>query len=48
MSILKTLFTHRVTFRFLVVLCGSIGLTAIVLDVSTLESLVCSILTCVD
>lgn len=48
MSILKTLFTHRVTFRFLVVLGGALGLTAIAGDVSTLESLVCSILTCVD
>lgn len=47
LAILKTLATHRVTYRFLLVLAGAIGLTSGSEHIGELETLLCSLLTCV-
>lgn len=47
LAILKTLATHRVTYRFLIVLAGAAGLTLSASDIGGLETLVCTLLTCV-
>ena len=47
-AILKTLATHRITYRFLFVLLGSIGLTSGVQHIGQLEVLLCSVLACTD
>lgn len=39
---------HRVTYRFLLVLTAALGFASLDTDLSTLESTVCSVLTCVD
>ena len=46
--LLLNLLRHRVTYRFLMVLCAALGYAAINGDLSSLESTVCSLLTCVD
>jgi hypothetical protein len=46
--LLLTLLRHRVTYRFLVVLCAALGYASLTGDLSSLESTVCSILTCSD
>ncbi|AFK13487.1 hypothetical protein [Yersinia phage YpP-G] len=45
--VLKTLATHRATYKFLVVLAGTIGITSGSEHIGELETLLCSILTCV-
>ena len=45
-AIIKTLATHRVTYRFLVVLLGSLGVTSGVQHIGQLEALLCLVLTC--
>ncbi|UUB18480.1 hypothetical protein [Salmonella phage vB_SalS_PC192] len=47
LSVLKTLATHRTTYKFLVVLAAAIGITSSVEHISELETLLCSLLTCV-
>lgn len=47
LSVLKTLATHRVTYKFLVVLAASIGLASSAEHIGELETLLCSLLTCV-
>nr|ABR22988.1 hypothetical protein [Escherichia phage T7] len=46
--LLLNLLRHRVTYRFLVVLCVALGYASLIGDLSSLESVVCSILTCTD
>ena len=46
--LLLTLLRHRVTYRFLMVLCTALGYAAFSGDLSSLESTVCSLLTCTD
>lgn len=48
LRLLLTLMRHRVTYRFLLVLAGAIGLTAVSGDINQLETLVCTVLTCDD
>ncbi|QDH48967.1 hypothetical protein vBEcoD226_1 [Escherichia phage vB_Eco_D226] len=47
LSVLKTLATHRVTYKFLAVLAASIGLASSVEHIGELETLLCSLLACV-
>lgn len=47
LKILKTLATHRVTYRFLIVLAGATGLALTDADIGGLETLVCTLFTCV-
>lgn len=47
LAIVKTLATHRVTYKFLVVLAAAIGLTSGSEHIGELETLLCSLLTCV-
>lgn len=47
-NLMKTLLTHRATYRFLLVLLGALGLTVATSDINQLEALVCSLVTCVD
>lgn len=42
------LLKHRVTWRFLLVLAGALGYSYINEDISKLEDLVCTLLTCSD
>lgn len=42
------LLRHRVTYRFLLVLIAALGFSSLTTDLSTLESTVCTLLTCVD
>ncbi|WEU68293.1 hypothetical protein TARRARE_47 [Escherichia phage vB_Ec_Tarrare] len=42
------LLRHRVTYRFLLVLVAALGFSSLTTDLSTLESTVCSVFTCVD
>ena len=46
--LLLNLLRHRVTYRFLVVLCAALGYASLTGDLSSLESTVCSLLTCTD
>ena len=48
-NVVNALLRHRVTYRFLMVLCATIGVASLTGDTfSALESLVCSILACSD
>ncbi|WGV38279.1 hypothetical protein SWJM03_00003 [Salmonella phage SWJM-03] len=47
MRLLIYLLRHRVTWRFLVVLVASIGLASSAEHIGELETLLCSLLTCV-
>lgn len=48
-NVVVTLLRHRVTYRFLMVLCAALGFAPLTGDTfGTLESLVCSVLTCSD
>ncbi|WAK44897.1 hypothetical protein pEaSNUABM57_00015 [Erwinia phage pEa_SNUABM_57] len=47
LAIVKTLATHRVTYKFLVVLAAAIGLSSGAEHIGELETLLCSLLTCV-
>lgn len=47
LTLLKTLATHRVTYKFLVVLAAAIGITHGTEHLGELETLLCSLLTCV-
>lgn len=47
-KLIVTLLKHRATYRFLLVLLGSLGLTVATSDINQLEALVCSLVTCVD
>lgn len=42
------LLTHKVTWRFLILLAGALGLASATDNLSTLETLVCSLVACVD
>ena len=42
------LLKHRVTYRFLLVLCAALGCASLTGDIRTLESTVCALLTCSD
>nr|ABR22995.1 hypothetical protein [Escherichia phage T7]ABR22996.1 hypothetical protein [Escherichia phage T7] len=46
--LLLNLLRHRVTYRFLVVLCAALEYASLTGDLSSLEFVVCSILTCSD
>lgn len=46
--VVLNLLRHRVTYRFLLVLAVALGFTSLNEDLSTLESTVCTLLTCVD
>lgn len=46
--IVLNLLRHRVTYRFLLVLAIALGFSSLDTDLSTLESTVCTLLTCVD
>ncbi|WPK33076.1 hypothetical protein [Escherichia phage AV103] len=46
--LLLNLLRHRVTYRFLMVLCAALGYASLTGDLGSLESTVCSILTCSD
>lgn len=46
LAIIKTLLTHRVTYRFLFVLGSAIGITSGMEHVSELETIICTILAC--
>lgn len=48
LSVLKTLATHRATYKFLAVLAASIGLASSAEHIGELETLLCSLLTCVS
>lgn len=48
MRLLLTLLRHRTTWRFLLVLAGACGAASLTSDLSGLETLVCSLLTCSD
>ncbi|QOC57603.1 hypothetical protein pEp_SNUABM10_00004 [Erwinia phage pEp_SNUABM_10] len=43
-----SLLTHRVTWRFLLVLAGSLGAASLSQDLVQLETLVCSVVPCLD
>lgn len=45
LTVLKTLATHRVVYKFLVVLAASIGLASSAAHIGELETLLCSLLT---
>lgn len=45
-TIIKTLATHRATYRFLVVLLGALGITSGLEHIGQLEALLCVVLTC--
>lgn len=47
-TLLMKLARSRTFWRFLVLLAGALGATAITQDLSGLETLVCSVLTCSD
>lgn len=47
LAILKTLATHRVTYRFLLVLAAALGVTSGSEHIGELETLLCSLLACV-
>ena len=47
LTVLKTLATHRVVYKFLVVLAASIGLASSAEHIGELETLLCSLLACV-
>lgn len=42
------LLTHRVTWRFLLVLAGSLGAASLSQDLVQLETLICSMVSCTD
>lgn len=46
LATLKTIATHRVTYRFLLVLAASTGLTSTSESIGELETLLCALLTC--
>lgn len=46
-AIVKTLATHRVTYKFLAVLAASLGLASGAEHFGELETLLCSLLACV-
>lgn len=46
--LLLTLLRHRVTYRFLLVLAAALGVTTLAGDITQLEALVCSLVTCTD
>ncbi|AUO79640.1 hypothetical protein HOR40_gp50 [Pectobacterium phage PP74] len=47
LSMLKTLATHRVAYKFLAVLAASIGLASSAEHIGELETLLCSLRACV-
>lgn len=46
LATLKTIATHRVTYRFLLVLATATGLTSASEHIGELETLLCALLTC--
>ncbi|ALK86974.1 hypothetical protein [Yersinia phage vB_YenP_AP10] len=46
--LLLTLLRHRVTYRFLLVLAAALGVTTLTGDITQLEALVCSLVSCTD
>lgn len=48
LRLVLTLLKHRVTWRVVMVLLATIGYSCLNEDLSGLETLVCSVLTCVD
>lgn len=48
LRLVLTLAQHRVTYRFLLALTAALGFASLDADLGTLESTVCSVLTCVD
>ena len=46
--LLLTLLRHRVTYRFLLVLAAALGVTTLTGNITQLEALVCSLVTCAD
>jgi hypothetical protein len=47
LAIIKNVATHRLTYRFLVVLAAAIGYTSSAEHIGQLEAVLCALLTCV-
>lgn len=48
LTLLTKLIKHKVTWRFLMVLGASLGLTGLTTQLQQLEAITCSVLTCGD